>query len=293
MDQIENEQHLQSQRTRRTFLHYLLVISITSLISGSCGYFIAQLLSMYNNCSTPVNNTTQTVSMPTTQPLSQTQGWQTYQNEDVTFDYPIDWVKEPILIRGSGYDENFYTQDNKYWLTFSVTGNYSQLTGKPYSSLDEYVGMKSDTLVVDGQEGKQILPRAGSENVNSVALFSKDKKYIFRLELKTGDTPLNTSEANVNEGKRLFSRILSTFKFNSYNLSVLKKATVLVQDASYYAPDDPDLVQLEVGSSQHFFAKSNKVDLKKYIGKKINISYRDEIGVVVGEQQYVIVESIE
>ena len=91
-------------------------------------------------------------------------------------------------------------------------------------------------------------------------------------------------------------RVFQSIKFVAEysDLSDLKTADVLVQDGSYYGPPfDPDLYQLEINESFHLFAKSDKVNLKQYLGKRIKVSYREVKGIVMTEQQLVIVESVE
>jgi hypothetical protein len=100
-------------------------------------------------------------------------------------------------------------------LSFSSQDNYNQTTGKPYSTIDEFVGMPYSvkTVTVDGQEGRQPLPRAGSENVNSMVIFSKDSKSVYNFTLQAGDSTLNTSQEDVLKGQEIFNQILSTFEF--------------------------------------------------------------------------------
>lgn len=149
-----------------------------------------------------------------------TADWETYRNENVTFKFPSRWIEKPILIHGSGFDQEFEDPEGKFFLTFSSTGNYNQVTGKAYTNIDEYINMPHQVkvVVIDGQEARQPLPRAGSENVNAVIFFSKDSKFIYILRLQTGstafeNTPSDASETDVEEGKRVFDPILSTFKF--------------------------------------------------------------------------------
>lgn len=145
----------------------------------------------------------------------ETINWKTYRSENVTFKYPLTWVEDAKLIRGSGFSQVFRGPEGKLFLTFSSNGNYNQLTGEPYATIDEFVGMPYQVkpVIVDGQEGRQPLPRAGSENINRVVFFSKDPKFIYELELQAGNTALDTSEAEVLEGQKIFDQILSTFKF--------------------------------------------------------------------------------
>ncbi|GAG38508.1 unnamed protein product, partial [marine sediment metagenome] len=116
---------------------------------------------------------------------------------------------------GSGFTQEFEDPEGKFAFTFSSTQNYSQVTGEPYATIDEFINMpyKVKTVIIDGLEGRQPLPRAGSENINSVIFFSKDSEVIYTLDLKTGNTALDTPETDVEEGQRLFNQILSTFKF--------------------------------------------------------------------------------
>lgn len=145
------------------------------------------------------------------------ENWRTFRNEKDGFEfrYPASWVTKPILIRGSGYTQEFESQDGLYLLSFSSQSNYNQVAGKPYSTIDEVVGTPNTSRAVnlDGQEGRQPLPRSGSENMNSVVLFSKDLKFIYNLSLQTGDSPRKTTTKDMLEGKRIFNQILSTFAF--------------------------------------------------------------------------------
>ena len=70
-----------------------------------------------------------------------------------------------------------------------------------------------EKITINGQEGRQILPRAGSENINEVVFFSKDEQFIYHLSLQTGTTPDKTPVAKVQEGQKIFTQILPTFKF--------------------------------------------------------------------------------
>ena len=62
---------------------------------------------------------------------------------------------------------------------------------------------------MNGQEGIQPLPRAGSEHITAVDLFSKDFKRILILELETQ----SRDEKEILKGQEIFDQILSTFRF--------------------------------------------------------------------------------
>ncbi|KKU83399.1 hypothetical protein A2973_04530 [Candidatus Gottesmanbacteria bacterium RIFCSPLOWO2_01_FULL_49_10] len=148
-----------------------------------------------------------------------TANWKTYSFSDGSFKHPNSWAEKPILIRGSGFTQEIKDKEGLYLLTLFTQGNYSQITGKPYTTLEEFIGPPPnilETLTIDGQQGGRILPRAGSENKNAIVFFSKDKKTIYTIELDTGSSTLadpQVTEESVKTGQELFDQILSTFRF--------------------------------------------------------------------------------
>jgi hypothetical protein len=175
-----------------------------------------------------------------------TPSWQTYNDSDFSFSYPISWFKNNQTHTGSGYIVEFVSPDSTFNLTFTSRGNYNQLTGQPFATIDDYVNTpyKLETIIVDGQDGRRTLPRAGSENFNSVVFLGKDGKTIYTLELKSGDTPFNTPAQIVDQGQALFNQILSTFKFTTPTAGSFKIYQVLVSriDGGKFI-DSPDAVQ--------------------------------------------------
>lgn len=151
--------------------------------------------------------------------LDETTNWQTYTQENFLFKFPASWIEKSKVIGGSHFAQEFEDPEGKYNFSLVVRGNYNQMTGKPHVSLDEVINMPYQVkeVFVAGQVGRQPLPRAGSENVNSVYFFSKDLKTIYNATLKTDDSSLNTPEAEIVEGQKLFSKILETFKFITSN----------------------------------------------------------------------------
>lgn len=217
----------------RLFLVVAVSVLFTAVLAGSAVYFwqkavnerevsaLKQKLASLEEQISAMNKAKVT-PQPQLPPSDSTENWKAYQDEDVTFKYPSQWIEEPILIRGSGFTQEFRDPEGKFSLTFLGNGNYNQTTGKPYTSLDELYkhAYKAKAVTVGGQEGRQPLPRAGSENINSIVFFSKDSKFIYTLELQTGstafgDTPSDTSEADVEEGQKLFDQIISTFRFTN------------------------------------------------------------------------------
>jgi len=49
-----------------------------------------------------------------------TANWKTYQNENVTFKFPSEWTQNPILVRGSGFSQEFEDPKGKFSFTFSI-----------------------------------------------------------------------------------------------------------------------------------------------------------------------------
>ncbi len=121
-----------------------------------------------------------------------------------------------------------------------------------------------------------------NKNQPGMNVFVKEGKYIYHI-----NAPTASSDKEV-EG------IVATFKFvPGYSFGPQKSATVLVQDGSTYGPPfDPNLYQLEIDKSHHLFAKSDTTNLKQYLGRSITVQYREVKGVVMGEQQLVIVDTI-
>ena len=225
----------------------------------------------------------------------------TYQSEFVSFNYPSEWLEKPLESGPIGSREEFSDPGGQYTLTFESRANFQVGTGKPYASVNEYLNLPYEVkaVTIDKQVGRQPLPKAGSENVYSVVFFSIDKETIYTLTLQAAENEPEFSETEIAKSQKLFKEILSSFKFKTdyskryTNLGEPETATALVQSRAYYGPPfDPTLFQLELNSG-YLFAKSYNLDLSSYLGKKVTLQYRKVIGAVMGEQQLVIVESIE
>lgn len=108
------------------------------------------------------------------------------------------------------------------------------------------------------------------------------------------DNYFNSIYSEAENMVKSYENTISVSNTRYSDLSELKTADVLVQDGSYYGPPfDPVLYQLEISQSNHLFAKSDTINLRQYIGKRIKVSYREVKGIVMGEQQLVIVYSVE
>lgn len=199
-----------------------------------------------------VDDTPSNLSSPAPSP-DPTANWKTYSFNGGLFKYPPSWSENPVLIRGSGFTQEIKDKEGLYMLTLFTQGNYSQITGNPYATLEEFIGPPPnilETLTIDGQQGGQVLPRAGSENKNAVIFFSKDKKVIYTIELDTGSSTLTdprVTEESVKTGQELFDQILSTFKFFDKGSSIPVSTTNL-KKLTYYLPTGWRTVQDKTGS---------------------------------------------
>jgi hypothetical protein len=158
-----------------------------------------------------------------------------YEDDYASFKYPSYLIRGEENIGGSGYSQEFKEENEQYTLTFSVRGNYNQITGKPYATIDEYLDMPYQVkkVTIAGQEGRQPLPRDGSENDFSASFFSKDLEFILTLDLKVS----TKHELKTDAGYKMFDQILSTFKFSGTNwgdwqTSTMTKAIQMLQAIS-------------------------------------------------------------
>jgi len=152
-------------------------------------------------------------------------------------------------------------------------------------TLENYLNLKIKSFPVTG-------PLVNYDFNGYSSLFNKNQPGT-NLFIKRGLYVYRFIATKASSDKEI-ENIVATFKFlpgTSYGPQ--KIATVLVQDGSNYGPPfDSNLYQLEISKSKHLFAKSDLVDLKKYLGKNVEVKYREVIGVIMGEQQLVMVDSV-
>ncbi len=201
----QNSQQIGKKTATVNYLVIGIAVLVCFLVFSLIGYY---LVKQYSQISpTPITIETDT-----------TTNWKPYSFQGGNFKYPPSWDENPLLSRGSGFTQEIKDKDGLYTLAFETQGNYNQLTGKPFATLEEFIGPPPNILekvAIDGEQGGRILPRAGSENKFAVVFFSKDKKDIYTIELDTGSSTLADSrvtEESVKTGQELFNQILSTFK---------------------------------------------------------------------------------
>ena len=153
----------------------------------------------------------------------------------------------------------------------------------------------------------KVISDPGGDHVlayKEVVFFTPDKSFIVSLYYQPSfDTPNSGNNFDQLIKSIAFTSGMSSIylkdsplfaNYESFEFSEFKSESVLVQDASYYGPPfDPDLYQFEISQSNYLFAKSKTVDLEAYLGKRVRANYREVVGIVMGEQQLVIVDSVE
>lgn len=150
--------------------------------------------------STPVALVT---TSPTTEP---TANWKTYKTEYYAFSYPQEWEVKKTNVYDSGNETEFeYNFGKPFYIR--ERGNYNQLTGTAFVSLEEHLGagsMKYKDIKVDSQRAKFISSEGEPGHVlafEEVVFFTTDKSMIvslyyqpdyFKSEVKTLDLILST-----------------------------------------------------------------------------------------------------
>lgn len=206
-------------------------------------------------------------------------GRKTYSSNGVSFQYPSTWEVKS--------QDNIVDPSGLYSLSLANEINYNKETKKPFENLLEYEGLSSGsvTVIVDGQKAIQVLPRAGSENSNSIDVFSKDFKQIYTLILTMN---AQEDDSKIKEGQKLFSQILSSFKFldqnqpdetvnwktytnNELKISFKYPLIFILKSNNKSMFDSTDFDNQKVSVTQYFFAFTT--------GKMLN-------GEIVGDSRF-------
>jgi len=152
--------------------------------------------------------------------------WKTYRSKTFSIKYPQSWVEKESVTDKSSNVQIFDDLDGKFYFSITEQLNLNPATNRPYLNVDDYISYPDDyrtrpkgvSVSVGGMEGRQVSPTAGSENVNSVVLFSRDSKYVYTIELgvgeiQKGNNPVLTETADMNLSKKIFGKIIESFKF--------------------------------------------------------------------------------
>lgn len=139
-----------------------------------------------------------------------TADWKIFSNDTLSFSYPPNWEKGETSIFGSRSETEFTYQYGKP-LYLRYLGNYNQITGNPYGTLDEYLKIWNKTgqdITVSSYQAKYIANPGGGHTIafEEVVFFTPNEKGIISLYFQ----PRYYNESIPSE---TFSQILSTFKF--------------------------------------------------------------------------------
>jgi hypothetical protein len=211
-------------------------------------------------------STIQPTPTPTQAPSGEMENWKTYKNEFLSFKYPLEWVVGKTNIYGSSNQTDFtYNFSKPFHLV--LRANYNQTTGKPYSTLDEYLPSLSDTaknLTLDKQPAKYISKEGGEHFIASetVVVFSVDKSTIISLIYKP--------DFDIPEKKEVFDQILSTFKF----LNKTEGLNVFVDKTNTFSFKYPQDFSVTTGSTNCYYvfdlSKSSIPNVIYSKGEEIN-----------------------
>ena len=310
---------INSNKPKINYLIVGVVILVGFIIFGVGGCYLGKKSIEPSQVTTGVQNKQTQVPLATSTP-AETANWKTYTNEKYKFSlrYPQNFyykdinqtntssVAVPItwllffadLQRPTdqahypeidiGFFQKSSTTTLDQWLKINTTTKDNYNNPDPEDKDKVYWGVKNVAkLSVSALPVIKFFASNGASTYQVVTLVDRgDKVFIVQSVI----TPLGQID------DKIVDQIISTFKFTPENsiLGELKTTDVLVQDGSYYGPPfDPDLYQLAVEPSHYLFAKSDTVNLKQYLGKRIKVHYREVKGIVMGEQQLVVVESVE
>lgn len=145
--------------------------------------------------------------------ITNTSSWKTYVAADniFSFKFPFQWAAQPNQILGSRSVTEFRFQNNPLF-TVTLLGNYNQITGQPFKTLEEYLGVrnaKSKVFSLNGIPAKRVTDPGEAGHVlpyEEVVVFSKDNKFIVSLYFEPDYYPSAVQD-------KTFDQILSTLKF--------------------------------------------------------------------------------
>lgn len=185
---------------------HLVLALIFGVLLGVGGY------AGYQEFASIKPSTQQEVPEPSPTSADETAGWKTYTiTPEPATGYSAYNVTVPAAWNQIEHSSNFQSaekfQDPEG--TFVLTIEQEKNT---FDTLQDVAGVSYPltTLTVAEAQALRLLPRAGSEHMNKVGFFTKDKKFVVFVTL---ETPRDGSK--ITEGNALFEEILSTFAFLS------------------------------------------------------------------------------
>ena len=130
--------------------------------------------------------------MPLThEPSTAPAPWKVYKDDSLSFTYPNDWEVAPVQVFGSRSEVDF-TFNKTTTLALSYVGNYNNGTGRPYTSLSEFLGplsSKAKNITVEGRAGLRVADPGEAGHVVSfeqAVFFSSDEQMIINFYYQSG-----------------------------------------------------------------------------------------------------------
>lgn len=199
----QSPEPLAPQPRRFPLLPSLLVL-LLGISSGFLGYQNWQLQKEISSLS----------SLPPSSPtLNPTTNWQTYtdKQKSFSFQYPQDWTTDDEQLLGSRKEIDFIYNRTTV-LALSIIANYNNATGKPFKSLEEYIGQritKARNITTGNLNGKLITDTGEEGHVipyQEAILFSPNNTNILSLYYQAAyyENP---------QADEILNQILSTFQF--------------------------------------------------------------------------------
>jgi hypothetical protein len=138
--------------------------------------------------------------------------WKNYRDETLSFSYPSDWEVTSRQVFASRSEVGFEFRSGTPF-TVSYVANYNNGTGRPYSSLSEYLGAiasKARKITVDGLTGLRVSSAGDPGHAvpfEEAVFYSPDKKSVVSLYLQSA----YYQESGTNA---VLDKILATLKFS-------------------------------------------------------------------------------
>jgi len=204
------------EKSKVNYLVISIVVLVCFVIFGFGGYYLGKQ-SFRSSTREMKVQTSPAPAVTETEDLFT--DWGTFQSKEYIFKYPNDWQQNDTNLFGSRAVTEFHYQ-NGTPLSFSVVGNYNQVTGKAYKTLDEYLGKGSEKAVniqIAGYPAKLVNDPGGEGHVlpfQRAVLFSTDKAEIL-------DFYYQSSYYQQESTQNVLTQILSTFQFTTNSTNTI------------------------------------------------------------------------
>lgn len=182
-----------------SWLPHTILIILLLFSLGLCAFYYFQFTLLQQQIIVLTTSLNPATVTPKPQYLTKT-----YQDQDFSLLIPETWQQQPPKTYGSRFETRFLSDQIQEVLSINIIGNYSQITEKPYQTLDEFLPTTShdieSNVSIGNQTAKLISNPAGFQEA---VLFSPDRQNLLLL--------IHTNQSSSDASH--FSQILSTFRF--------------------------------------------------------------------------------